>query len=176
MKAQVFLHPSTVHLLHHATPEIVALCIGQIDDLETRALFFSLRVPRVRLGYILRFQKVYLLVLDKNQSVQQILLSLSSTALSECITPWRPFKAQLLKDKIILRHYRALLPHAKALDQMIQRRRNMEMDQVKWAMFSGTPQQVISRIEQGKEIPSINLLQRLAKTLNATLKIELLED
>lgn len=79
---------------------------------------------------------------------------------------------ELLKDKEFKKEYDALQPERDITMALVKARKDAGLTQSELSKRTGISQADISRLENGSRNPSIALLQRIAKALNATLRIE----
>ena len=86
---------------------------------------------------------------------------------------YKNFKNELLKDKKIKQAYNELEPEFAVIKMIIAKRLQAGLTQVQLAKKLGTKQSAISRLEQGSSNPSLSLLVKLSKALNAKLKISI---
>ena len=86
---------------------------------------------------------------------------------------YKSFKNKLLKDKKIKKAYDELEPEFAVIQMIIEKRLKAGLTQAQLAKKIGTKQSAISRIEQGSYNPSLALLVKLSKALNAELKISI---
>jgi len=80
-------------------------------------------------------------------------------------------KKEFLSNPENKKAYDALAPEYKAIAKMIRRRIKKEMTQAALAKKIGTKQSAISRLESGKGNPTVGFLQKVAKGLDAKIKI-----
>lgn len=83
------------------------------------------------------------------------------------------FKAKLLKDKRIKRAYDELGPEFELVRVLIRKRVERGLTQGELARRMGTKQSAISRLESGGYNPTIGVLRKVAKALDADLKISI---
>lgn len=86
---------------------------------------------------------------------------------------YRDFKNKLLKDKVLKKAYEKLGPEFALIEMVIERRLMQGLTQKELAQKIGTKQPVISRLESGNYNPSIKFLERVARALNAELKVSI---
>lgn len=79
---------------------------------------------------------------------------------------------ELMMDDEFRKEYEALQPERDITMALVQARKEAGMTQLELSQKSGISQADISRLENGSRNPSIALLQRIAKALDATLRIE----
>ena len=88
------------------------------------------------------------------------------------MTKFDDFVAEQLKDEEFRKEYEALEPEF-AIKQAIIDARNAEgLTQKQLSALTGITQGDISKLENGNANPSLRTLQRLAKAMGKTLKIE----
>ena len=78
----------------------------------------------------------------------------------------------VLKDPEIREEYEALQPEYAAIQAMIDARVRSGMTQKELSEKTGIAQGDISRIERGNANPSLRTLQRLARGMKITLRLE----
>jgi predicted transcriptional regulator len=81
------------------------------------------------------------------------------------------FKKETLKSKRIRVTYEALGPEFEITTALIKRRLERGFTQQELAKRVGTKQSAIARLESGTYNPSLNLLKKVTRALNARLKI-----
>lgn len=81
------------------------------------------------------------------------------------------FKKQLLKDKKIAVDYERLSLEFKIIRLFIRRRLEKNFTQKDLARRVGTKQSAVSRFESGEYNPTLNFLRKMAKGLDAEIKI-----
>ena len=86
---------------------------------------------------------------------------------------YKQIKKQLLKDKDIKRLYDELEPEFNLAKMVIEKRIQQGLSQEDLAKKIGTQQPAIARLESGNYNPSIMFLKKIAKALNANLKISI---
>jgi len=86
---------------------------------------------------------------------------------------YKNFKKKLLKDKKIKKAYDELEPEFAVIKKIIEKRLEVGLTQAQLAKKIGTKQSAISRIEQGSYNPSLALLVKLSKALDAKLEISI---
>lgn len=84
---------------------------------------------------------------------------------------YKAFKKELLRDKEIKKEYEALGPEYELIQMIIAERINKGLTQAELARKLGTKQSAISRLERGEANPSLSFLRKLAKALDAELRI-----
>ena len=87
--------------------------------------------------------------------------------------PYKKLKQQLLKDRQVNRAYKKLGPEFELIQLIIERRLKQGLTQTELAKKLNTKQSAISRLECGDYNPSLAFLNRLAKALDAKLRISL---
>ena len=80
-------------------------------------------------------------------------------------------KKELLRDPATLAAYKASEPKYRLIRQVIQKRIDQGLTQGQLAKKIGTKQSAISRFEGGISVPTLSFLQKLARALNADLKV-----
>jgi len=86
---------------------------------------------------------------------------------------YQQFKRKLLKDRGIKKAYDELGPEFNLIKTIIKRRLEKGLTQKELARRIGTKQSAISRLESGTYNPTISFLEKIAKALDAKLKISL---
>ena len=86
---------------------------------------------------------------------------------------YKQLKTKLLKDKEIKKAYDKLGPEFSLIAMLIKKRIEKGLTQEELAQKIGTKQSAISRLESGSYNPSIAFLRRVAKALNAQLKVKI---
>lgn len=86
---------------------------------------------------------------------------------------YKDLKNKLLKDKEIKKAYEKLGPEFALVEMVIEKRLKQGFSQKELAQKIGTKQPVISRLESGTFNPSIKFLKRVARALNAELKVSI---
>ncbi len=89
---------------------------------------------------------------------------------------WKHVKREMLKDPATAREYAALDTEQALARSIISRRIEKGYSQRQLAEKIGTKQPVISRLESGSAKPSLSLLERVAKALDATVVVKLEPD
>ncbi len=79
---------------------------------------------------------------------------------------------ELMADEEFRREYEAIQPEQDITRAIMDARIKAGMTQMQLSERSGISQADISRMENGNRNPSLNLLKRLAKAMNMTLRIE----
>ena len=87
-------------------------------------------------------------------------------------TRFDDFLEEHLKDPEIREEYEALQPEYAAIQAMIDARVRSGMTQKELSEKTGIAQGDISRIERGNANPSLRTLQRLARGMKMTLRLE----
>lgn len=85
--------------------------------------------------------------------------------------PFSKLEKEMLKDPEFKKAYDALQPEFELAAAIIQKRIEKKMTQAALAKKMGTKQSAISRLESGESNPSFTLLRKVAKGLDAKLKI-----
>ena len=88
------------------------------------------------------------------------------------MTNFNDFLKEQLKDPEIKAEYDALDPEFAVMQAMIDARKLKGITQKELSKRTGISQGDISKLEIGNGNPSIKTLQRLAKAMNMSLKIE----
>ena len=88
------------------------------------------------------------------------------------MTNFNDFLKEQLKDPEIKAEYDALEPELAVMQAMIDARKLKGITQKELSKRTGISQGDISKLESGNGNPSIKTLQRLAKAMNMSLKIE----
>ena len=86
---------------------------------------------------------------------------------------YKQFKARLLRDKEIRKEYEILGPEFELVRLLIRKRLEKGLTQHELARKVGTKQSAISRLESGRYNPTVEVLRKIAKALNADLKISI---
>jgi predicted transcriptional regulator len=86
---------------------------------------------------------------------------------------YKEFKKELLKDLKIKKEYDRLEPEFKLTETLIRKRLKKGLTQKELALKIGTKQSAISRLESGYQNPTLQLLQKVSKALDANLKISI---
>ena len=82
------------------------------------------------------------------------------------------FLDEQLQDPEFKEEYDALEPEFAVMQALIDARKNSGMTQKELSSVTGISQADISRLEHGNGNPSLRTLQRIAKALKMSLKIE----
>ncbi|GHU99630.1 transcriptional regulator [Clostridia bacterium] len=85
------------------------------------------------------------------------------------------YKNEQFKNPVFKREYDALAAEYELREQIITARQNSNLTQKQLAELIGTRQSNISRLERGEQNPTIDLLQKIAKSLGKELHIEFRE-
>ncbi len=80
---------------------------------------------------------------------------------------------ELMKDPAFRKEYEALQPERDITMSLIRARKEAGLTQAELSKKTGISQADISRLENGTRNPSLALLNRIAKALDSTLRIEL---
>lgn len=88
------------------------------------------------------------------------------------MTTLNDFIAEQLQDPLFKEKYDALEPEFSLMQAMIDARKENGMTQKELAEATGISQADISRLERGTGNPSLKTLQRVARALHMTLKID----
>lgn len=83
------------------------------------------------------------------------------------------FKKRLLRNKEFREEYERLAPEFELARMLIRKRIEKGFTQGELAQRIGTKQSAISRLESGGYNPSFALLKKVAKALNADLKVSI---
>ena len=86
---------------------------------------------------------------------------------------YKSFRKELLKDPSVKKAYVDLGPEFELIRSMIKKRLKKGLTQTQLAKKIGSRQPVISRLEQGTYNPTMKFLNRVAKALDAKLKISI---
>lgn len=79
---------------------------------------------------------------------------------------------ELMQDPEFRKEYDALQPERDITMALVKARKEAGLTQAELSEKTGISQADISRLENGSRNPSIAILQRIAKALNSTLRIE----
>lgn len=82
------------------------------------------------------------------------------------------FLNEQMNDPEFVQEYNALQPEMDAIRSMIKARKSQNLTQKQLAKLTGIDQADISKLENGQRNPTIQLLKRIADSMNMTLKIE----
>lgn len=80
--------------------------------------------------------------------------------------------AELMQNDEFRKEYEALQPERDITMALVNARKGAGLTQAELSKKTGISQADISRLENGSRNPSLALLNRIAKAVNATLKIE----
>ena len=80
-------------------------------------------------------------------------------------------KKELFKDKEIKKAYDALGPEFEIISLFIKKRLDKSFTQKDLARRIGTKQSAISRFESGEYNPTLNFLEKVARGLDAEMKV-----
>lgn len=86
---------------------------------------------------------------------------------------YKQFKARLLRDREIRKAYKELEPEFELVRLLIRKRLENGLTQHELARKVGTKQSAISRLESGRYNPTVEVLRKIARALNADLKISI---
>ena len=86
---------------------------------------------------------------------------------------WKTHKRQLLRDPKVRKALKESELEFQIAKSIIEARIKMGLTQKELARRLNTKQSVISRVETVKTTPSLSFLKRLAKTLHASLRVEI---
>lgn len=86
---------------------------------------------------------------------------------------WRDLKNELMKEPAFKQAYDDLEPEYQIIRSIIERRIQKGITQAELARKAGTRQSAIARLESGTYNPSLRFLKRVAKALDAQIKISL---
>ena len=84
------------------------------------------------------------------------------------------FLQEQLKDEAFRKEYEALQPERAIIQAIIDARKQSGLTQKELSERTGIAQGDISKLERGNANPSVRTLQRLAKGMGMTLKLEFL--
>ncbi len=79
---------------------------------------------------------------------------------------------ELMQDPEFCREYEKYAPERSLTEELVRIRKNAGLTQQELSERTGISQADISRLENGTRNPSVELLDRIAKAVGATLKIE----
>lgn len=88
---------------------------------------------------------------------------------------WHDVKREMLSNPDVAREYEALKMEHELARSIIRRRLEKGLSQRQLAERADTRQPVISRLESGNSTPSLSLLQRVAKALDADVVVRIEE-
>ena len=83
---------------------------------------------------------------------------------------------ELLEDPEFKKEYDALAPERELAVALVKARKSAGLTQTELSEKTGISQADISRLENGSRNPSVAVLERIAKALNSTLRIEFIPD
>jgi len=83
------------------------------------------------------------------------------------------FKKHLLRNKEFREEYERLGPEFELVRLLIRKRLEKGFTQQELARKVGTKQSAISRLESGRYNPTVDVLRKVARALNANLKISI---
>ncbi len=83
------------------------------------------------------------------------------------------FKKKMLKDKAVRKAYDDLGPEFALITAIIEKRLKKGLTQAELARKIGTKQSAIARLESGSYNPTVEMLEKVAKALNARLEISI---
>lgn len=89
------------------------------------------------------------------------------------LTKWEDFEKELWKDRKFREAVKQVEHEYTLAKSIIELRKKRNLSQSELAKRAKTKQPVISRIERAVVKPSLSLLQRIAKALDASLEIRL---
>ena len=92
------------------------------------------------------------------------------------MTDFNEFLSEQLKDSEIKAEYDALEPEFSIIQAMIDARKLKGITQKELAERTGIAQSDISKLENGNGNPSVRTLQRLAKAMDMSLRIEFVSE
>ncbi|MFI3326559.1 MAG: helix-turn-helix transcriptional regulator [Clostridia bacterium] len=81
-------------------------------------------------------------------------------------------KAVLLKDEETKAEYEALAPEYELIKAVLNARKLAKLTQQQLADKAGIDRADISKLENGNANPTFNMLQRLAESMNMSIKLE----
>ena len=84
---------------------------------------------------------------------------------------WAQIKKEFLKNKELAKAYKESEPEFELAKMVIAKRLEKEMTQSQLARKIGTKQAAISRLESGEYNPSFLFLRKVARALDAELKV-----
>lgn len=82
------------------------------------------------------------------------------------------FLNEQMNDSEFVQEYNAVQPEMNAIRSMIEARKSQNLTQKQLAELAGIDQGDISKLENGLRNPTVQLLKRIADSMNMTLKIE----
>jgi len=86
---------------------------------------------------------------------------------------FKDFKKEALKDKKIKQVYEELGPEFEIIKLLVKKRLETGLTQAELAKKIGTKQSAIARLESGKYNPTLSFLNKIARALNAKIKVEI---
>ncbi|EKD32927.1 MAG: transcriptional regulator, XRE family [uncultured bacterium] len=86
---------------------------------------------------------------------------------------FKQFKKAMLTDKAVRKAYDDLGPEFELIAAIIEKRLQKGLTQAELARKIGTKQSAIARLESGNYNPTVELLKKVAKALNARLEISI---
>lgn len=87
------------------------------------------------------------------------------------LVPWKKVEKQLLRDPEVKRMVKELEPEYTLISQLIRLRISQGLTQKQLAKKLGTKQSAISRLERGNLSTTLRSFYKIARALNAELKI-----
>ena len=81
-------------------------------------------------------------------------------------------KTILLKDEETRAEYEALAPEYELIKAVLNARKTSKLTQQQLADKAGVDRADISKLENGNANPTFNMLQRLAESMNMSIKLE----
>ena len=87
-------------------------------------------------------------------------------------TNFRDLLNERLQNEDFKKEYESLEPEYELVKAFLEARKNADMTQSELAKASGVAQSDISKLENGNSNPTVNMLWRLADSMNMHLKIE----
>lgn len=88
---------------------------------------------------------------------------------------FKTFKSELLQNQKVATEYKKLAPKYKLIRKVIDKRLSLGLTQSELAKKIGTKQSAIARFESGNANPSLDFISKIAKALNATVEIRLVD-
>lgn len=82
------------------------------------------------------------------------------------------FLNEQMKNPEFVQEYNAVQPEMDAIRSMIEARKSQNLTQKQLAELTGIDQGDISKLENGLRNPTIQMLKRIANSMDMTLKIE----
>ena len=86
---------------------------------------------------------------------------------------FKQFKKEQLRDPEMKKYYDELGPEYAIIEAMLRKRMEKGLTQAQLARKIGTKQSAIARLESGTYNPSLSLLRKVARALDAKLKISI---